>query len=224
MRARFCLSPPSQSRSLPGSTDFFEQGTADFFVAQMRGVAAARALAGDARPAWFLDVGANIGVHSAALAAAGVPVLAVEGYPTSAARLACTKALNKWDHLVVVPEAVAAAPGTVCFAVRSEENQGMNWLDGEAPPAGGCPAESLVQARGLSDMLELYAPHTLVPPAVVKVDIEGACGWGEGGGARGVGLCARVHPASTLRAPPPLARARRLGAHHAQVFCAAPGG
>lgn len=165
----------SQARSQPGSTDFFEQGTANYFVDTLRRVAAARAAAGDARPAWFLDVGANIGVHSAAVASAGVPVLSVEGYPTSAARVACTKALNKWDHMLIVPEAVTAAPGKVCFAVRDEQNQGMNWLDSSAAQLENCPAALLVQGRGLSDMIELYAPHTLVPPTVVKVDIEGAC-------------------------------------------------
>ena len=133
-----------------------------------------RAAAGDARPVWFLDVGANVGVHAAAMAAVGVPVLAVEGYPGSAARLACTKSLNRWDHLVVVPEAIASQPGRVCFAVRGEDNQGMNWLDGSGAGADACPVGDAATARGLSDMLEAHAPRSLVPPAIVKVDIEGS--------------------------------------------------
>ena len=102
------------------------------------------------------------------------PVLAVEGYPGSAARLACTKSLNRWDHLVVVPEAIASQPGRVCFAVRGEDNQGMNWLDGSGAGADACPVGDAATARGLSDMLEAHAPRSLVPPAIVKVDIEGS--------------------------------------------------
>ena len=191
--------PTSQARSQPGTADFFEQGTSNYFVETIRRVAAARTAAGDARPAWFLDVGANIGVHSAAVASAGVPVLSVEGYPTSAARVACTKALNKWDHMLVVPEAVTAAPGKVCFAVRDEQNQGMNWLDGSAAHLENCPAALLVQGRGLSDMIELYAPRTLVPPTVVKVDIEGACR----GRGRFLLLPAAAVASSHLRRAPP---------------------
>ena len=165
-RARARRSPPPLLHA--------RRNTAHFFTRTLQSFAAARAASGDARPVWFLDVGANIGVHSTAVSAAGFPVLAVEGFPSSAARLACSKLLNKWEGLVVVNEAVAPTTSRVCFAVRSEENQGMNWLDGSSANIGKCPFSAVVQARGLSDIIEHHQPHTLVPPAIVKVDIEGS--------------------------------------------------
>lgn len=155
--------------SLPGAAVFFEQHVSDFLVRALRAVAARRP-----GPAWFLDVGANIGVHTGAVATAGFPVLAVEGFPTTAARLTCSRLVNHWSGVTIAPEAIASSARKVCFAVRHKDNQGMNWLDASSDSLSHCPAGRLVQARTLSDIVEAYAPANVISPAVVKLDIEGS--------------------------------------------------
>lgn len=157
------------SFSPPGSATFFEQHVSDFLVRALRAVAARQ----PTRLVWFLDVGANIGVHTGAVATAGFPVLAVEGFPTTAARLACSRLVNRWVEVTVAPFAIASSTRQVCFAVRHKNNQGMNWLNADANALTDCPAGYLVQARTLSDIVEAYAPSD-ISPAVVKLDIEGS--------------------------------------------------
>lgn len=153
--------------SQPGSATFFEQHVSDFLIRALHAVASRRP-----GPAWFLDIGANIGVHTGAVATAGFPVLSVEGFPTTSARLECSRRLNKWSRVAVAPVAISLESRTVCFAVRDKDNQGMNWLNKDS--LTDCPPKQLVQASSLSDIVERFAPEHKIAPAIVKLDIEGS--------------------------------------------------
>jgi FkbM family methyltransferase len=165
------------SRSKPGSDTFFEEGSARFFVRTLRTARAARAAANDARPVWFLDVGANIGVHALAVAAAGFPTVAVEGSPPTAARLRCSKLMNSFEHLVVVHAAIAAQEGPVCFAERDVNNAGMNWLDAgksDAAAAAACPATHAAPGLPMAVLAARQLGPSAPGPTLIKVDIEGS--------------------------------------------------
>ena len=88
---------------------------------------------------WFLDIGANVGVHAVAVAAEGFPVVAVEASPATAERLRCSAALNRFSHLFVVNAAVDSVSGLpLCMTVPAASNFGMNRAAAVVP--GGAPA------------------------------------------------------------------------------------
>lgn len=67
-------------------------------------------------PVWYLDVGANIGLHSLAAASAGFPVFALEAQQATSSRLACSKQINNFPHLALRRVALGPTRGVLCMS------------------------------------------------------------------------------------------------------------
>ena len=116
-----------------------------------------------------VDVGANIGVHTLAMARAvgSGRVVACEPSPPVLERLRANLDLNGYAHVTVAPVAVSDQPGEVSLALpgAGESNQGTARVTRE--PGGttvNVPAvtvDSLVESEGLDRV------------ALIKVDVEG---------------------------------------------------
>lgn len=131
-------------------------------------------------PVWMMDVGANIGVHTLYVAAEGYGVVAVEGFPATGGHLSCSKILNRFDHVYVIPRAVSRTERTLCFS-NSVANVGGNLAMasvqaacGEAFRARALPLDRLLRAA--EDAQQLKSQRILGPPALLKVDVEGSEG------------------------------------------------
>lgn len=132
---------------------------------------------------WYLDVGANLGLHALHQAALGVPTLALEMMLGTAARLACAKLANRFEHLVVRRVGVGASRTHACASNPTEGNVGGTQL--HVPAAAECVgAATSVDVLPLDDILDEFnaalgraPPRLLPPPALLKIDCEG-CEWG----------------------------------------------
>lgn len=147
---------------------------------------------------WYLDVGANIGVHAVQVASAGWPTVAVEATPSTAMRLSCSKLINQLPHLQVVNAAVFDQSGVNICLQHFPDNEGANSLvvgdQGDQPC--GKDSEYAVSTVRLD---ELLSPSTWRPanwrrklqkdpasgngfafqplsvgPTVMKMDVEGS--------------------------------------------------
>lgn len=119
-----------------------------------------------------LQVGSNIGVHSLHVAASGFPVVAVEGFPPTAARISCSKLMNGFESLVVVPSAVGAVEGDLCFDTYVVNVGGTNAMANHT----GCLDIARSHVRPLDsilDNIETQMGRVIGPPALVKIDVEG---------------------------------------------------
>ena len=198
------------SRRIQRGTIGFEPGL-HYFLTHAMDVAVALRPRHDAAAPWLLDVGAHIGVHSLAFAARRTPVLAFEPFPTTVARLLCSKAAggDALASLVVVPAAAWSTTGgspvrmdsypantAVAFTVVEAHADALdeyfpNMLGrASAPRSTTQPAlppqsESRPSRQFLVPTVALddvfAANPGLPPPLVVKVDVEG----GEGHVLRG---------------------------------------
>ncbi len=133
---------------------------------------------------WFLDVGANIGVHAVAVASAGFPAIAVEATPSTAERLRCSRVLNQLPHLHVVQGAVHHKGGLPLCIGHWAGNFGGNAM-GESTAA--CPHESQTISLRLDELLDPgkwrqgqverndmpFIQQLSVGPTVMKMDVEG---------------------------------------------------
>ncbi len=118
------------------------------------------------------DVGANIGIFALAAAQRGARVLAIEPDPWLFSLLSATRQHAKNKHLKLEPlcSAIAAEPGTARLAI-AERGRASNFLESFAgrADAGGIRSTCLVPVLTLDLLL-----HGRQPPALVKVDVEGA--------------------------------------------------
>lgn len=125
-----------------------------------------RAQAGDV----FVDIGANVGVHSVRAAVLGLSVIAIEAMPQNVALLRATKCRNKDLNITIIPFAVG--PPGVCKLYSDPENFGDCHLvcnGEEIPKKGNIP----YPYRG---EVEVKAANDLIPANTkfLKVDIEGS--------------------------------------------------
>ncbi|HUO48946.1 MAG TPA: FkbM family methyltransferase, partial [Acidimicrobiales bacterium] len=130
----------------------------------------------------FVDVGANVGVFSALVGTRqpGVRITAVEPYPPVVADLERNLALNDLD-LTVVTDAVGAAPGQAVFEVL--ERDVLNRLapghgTGDGTGHGTGHDDGDVAHHGAHRIpVAVRTLDELVgddPPALIKIDVEGA--------------------------------------------------
>lgn len=113
----------------------------------------------------FLDVGANVGVHTLALAPIVKQIVAIEPFPPVADRLEATLAVNKISNVAVERVALSDHKGIVSFL---------------APDSGNLGVDRVVDDTGAGDLLklpqetgdDLLAKHSL-PVGLVKIDVEG---------------------------------------------------
>jgi FkbM family methyltransferase len=119
----------------------------------------------------FVDVGANVGVFSVLVGTRlpGVRITAIEPFPPVVADLERNLALNELD-VTLVPDAVGAEPGQAAFEVLERDVLNRLSPDGLSPDgAGAAPGTTIpVAVRTLDDLVGDD------PPALVKIDVEGA--------------------------------------------------
>jgi FkbM family methyltransferase len=120
----------------------------------------------------FVDVGANVGVFSALVGTRipGVRITAVEPFPPVRADLEANLALNRLD-VSVVDSAVSDAEGEATFEVLDRDV--LNRLAPSTPDGGGGGCGG--GAHGIT--VPVTTLDKLVggdPPALVKIDVEGA--------------------------------------------------
>lgn len=161
----------------------------------------------------FLDVGANAGYHSLlaseAVGASG-QVLAFEPVPHIRKRLERNLQLNAIANVVVIQAAVASTPGRVEFFVSDNpENSGLSSLR----QRGGAQHPITVEAT----TLDAVCAGLRQPPALIKIDVEGAEAEVLRGGARVLG--AADAPCLVFEAYPPndLELFSILGSHGYEV-------
>jgi len=118
----------------------------------------------------FLDVGANIGIHSLIAAYHGARVHAFEPVPRLAKRLKINAAINRLESRITLFEfALSNKEGEAAFYVASRKDDGSHSL------IKGVPATSIetiiVKTTTLDHHLEKFGRIT---PALIKIDVEGA--------------------------------------------------
>jgi FkbM family methyltransferase len=118
------------------------------------------------------DVGANVGIFALAAARRGARVLAIEPDPWLYSLLCATKDHRKNQACVLEPlcVAIAAAAGTADLAIarRGRASNFLQDFSGRSD-AGGVRETRLVPVLSLDLLLSGHDP-----PALVKVDVEGA--------------------------------------------------
>jgi FkbM family methyltransferase len=123
-----------------------------------------------AEPGLFVDVGANFGWYSCAVASiAGAKVIGIEPDANNCAALRANIDRNGLRNVVVFHGAVGAQPGLLPMSRRSPGNSGtVAVVAGGPAPGGGC----WVGSTRLQDLL-----YALVQPAarpvLIKIDVEG---------------------------------------------------
>jgi FkbM family methyltransferase len=162
--------------------NFFESSSSRWMGAVLTSARAARAgdaLCNGTSVVWYLDVGANIGLHALHSAALGFPTLALEMMLGSAARLSCSKLVNRFEHLAVRRIGVGATRIHACAENPTEGNVGGTKLF--IPMSDECVGSlTSVEVLPLDNILDdFYASlgRRLPPPALMKIDCEG-CEWG----------------------------------------------
>jgi FkbM family methyltransferase len=116
----------------------------------------------------FIDVGANVGLHTvvaADLVGAAGTVIAFEPGSTMRARVQQNLRLNGLLNVDLRPYALGRARGSADLYVLDETNDGESTL---AKPKGQCRSES-VEIRTMDDELS-----NVNGDCVVKIDVEGA--------------------------------------------------
>lgn len=130
----------------------------------------------DGAVAW--DVGAHFGYHSLALAAQGARVVAFEPNIINASRLQQNLARNpRLARLVKLrQEALSDREGTLEFvqSVDLEETSSGSHLATATPPAAEAAYESFLRTKVSCVRADKLVDSGEAPPAVIKVDVEGA--------------------------------------------------
>jgi FkbM family methyltransferase len=117
----------------------------------------------------FLDVGANVGVHTLAAAATGARVVALEPVPRLAAHLERNVRRNRLSRRVrVLPWAASDRAGEATLYVASRADDGSHSL---VPGVEAARVETLRVRTVPLDVLVAERPSWR--PDVVKVDVEG---------------------------------------------------
>lgn len=127
-----------------------------------------------------VDVGANAGAHTLAMAATGARVIAVEPNPGLRARLEANLELNGLHEVRVAPVALGAQPGTATLHVPADpvHTGGASLVAGIHEHLRGA-VEVSVEVTTLDALLE-----TDDVPRLVKIDVEGFEAAVLAGGAR----------------------------------------
>jgi FkbM family methyltransferase len=130
------------------------------------------AIAGYLKPGdVFLDIGANIGfftIIAARLVGAQGKVYAFEPVPANIAALQHNLALNHFQHAKVLPYAVSNRVGKGDLLLA-------NWNGGASLATAARPPD--LKGSILIDLVtidEMLARKVIEPPALVKIDVEGA--------------------------------------------------
>jgi FkbM family methyltransferase len=162
--------------------NFFESSSSRWMGAVLTSARAARAGSASCNGTglvWYLDVGANIGLHALHIAALGFPTLALEMMLGSAARLSCSKLVNRFEHLAVRRIGVGAKHIHACAHNPTEGNVAGTQL--WVPNSDECVGSATsVEVKPLDDILDDFDAslgYGLPPPALMKIDCEG-CEWG----------------------------------------------
>lgn len=113
-----------------------------------------------------LDIGANTGVHSMAVADVATEVHAVEPWPPVLGRMRTMIERNGIDNIVVHPVGYAAEEGTLPFFVPPDANLGAGSFSSDSSPEPGETIE-LPLVRGDADLAGVDRVD------VVKIDIQG---------------------------------------------------
>lgn len=113
----------------------------------------------------FLDVGANLGVHTLAVAPLVKRIIAVEPFPPVADRLEATLSANKISNVSVTRAALSNQHGTVSFKAPDSSNLGMGRV------VAGDGSGNLLQVPQVTGD-ELLEAESL-PLGLVKIDVEG---------------------------------------------------
>jgi len=117
----------------------------------------------------FLDVGANIGIHTLGALAHYPRIIAVEPYPLLANRIRSSLAINTISHVRLVEAALAESEGSSFFNIPSYSNLGTGSI---AAALGASASQQNMEVRLLTgDGLMSVEERTL---SAVKIDTEGA--------------------------------------------------
>lgn len=161
----------------------------------------------------FIDVGANIGFFSllaARLVGPGGRVVACEPVPDNVQRLRANAARNGIHNLDIVPAAIGQRSGRAVLALA-------NHPGGSALEEAGRPLDYRGQLDVEVTTLDaLMTRGAWQPPAMVKIDVEGA----EAAVLEGMrGTAATAHPVILVEADGPTAEelGRRIGALTGQL-------
>lgn len=114
----------------------------------------------------FLDVGANVGVHSLGVCRHYAKVIAIEPYPPVADRLERSLSVNDIHHVIVKRMALSDVDGISRFMAPDPGNLGTGRLVGTGCEIGALEVPMVTGDRLLSE--------EILPLAAVKIDTEGA--------------------------------------------------
>lgn len=122
----------------------------------------------------FVDVGANLGYFSLAMASLGHHVFAFEPMSRNAKKLIRSVLKNPWGGRVkVLQNAVSDASGQLVFLRETDAtNQGNGQIVGRVERMSGAYGVQYVHTLSLSDVL-LFIPGHCINAYVVKIDVEG---------------------------------------------------
>jgi FkbM family methyltransferase len=123
------------------------------------------------RGAVMYDIGANLGFFSLVAARLVGPdgrVYAFEPAPDNATAIARNAGLNQLENIVVIPRAVSASAGTARLQVVDDQSWSCLEEFGEHPNT-----ERVLEVSTVA-IDDLVATGELPPPALVKIDVEGA--------------------------------------------------
>jgi len=137
-----------------------------------------------------IDVGANAGAHTLAMAAAGAEIVACEPNPTLRARLDANVELNSLTRIRVRPYAVTAESGPVTLHVPADpvHTGGATLLAGVHEHVRDADE---IEVEGVT-LDELVRREALALVRLVKIDVEGAEAAVLAGGRE---MLSRDHPA-----------------------------
>uniref|UniRef100_A0A7C2K2G8 FkbM family methyltransferase n=1 Tax=Schlesneria paludicola TaxID=360056 RepID=A0A7C2K2G8_9PLAN len=123
------------------------------------------------RPGPFIDVGANVGLFSIAMArVAGATVVAIEPDCENCTHLRNNVRLNGYSNVQIFNGAVSSETGVASISVRQQKNSGTAFTS-RTPTAGD--RSDWVPLLTLDQVLApLLSPESR--PTLIKLDIEGA--------------------------------------------------
>ena len=122
----------------------------------------------------FVDVGANVGIHSLAAAAVGAEVIAFEPDPHNQALIAASVCLNGFEPLVrLYPVGLGVGAARDCRLLKPLANIGDGQTDcdsGRCPTGSRSPVDGFQCTDFTVDEMSRYLPRQA---AMMKLDVEG---------------------------------------------------
>jgi FkbM family methyltransferase len=117
----------------------------------------------------FLDVGANVGIHTLANAGNYAKVVAVEPYPPVARRLRRALEINSINNVTVFEVALADMKGLTVFKIPIANNLGTGRILQEGEAASADDSVEVELCTG-----DVLLAGEKLPLAALKIDTEGA--------------------------------------------------